>query len=174
MPENATMAEIEAICDRGIDALLDAHEAGEEADVAFYPYAQRGEAEGHNINVVTQHDDDDDEDDTENEEEEMKTLEKTDDESNCEIACPDCGEEPCVFEKHEELLAAFDDAEHGCSGAEEVPSNNVRRKKLYRQLTLMLNGGPLGAGVRKPLPTCCVAAIRKMLPSETFMGFKTE
>jgi hypothetical protein len=47
---------------------------------------------------------------------------------------------------------------------EDVPSNNERRKKLYRQLTLMLNDGPLGAGVRRPLcrtvvsqqsDTCC-------------------
>jgi hypothetical protein len=31
------------------------------------------------------------------------------------------------------------------TSVEPVPSNNIRRKKLYRQLTLMLNGGPLGA-----------------------------
>jgi hypothetical protein len=59
---------------------------------------------------------------------------------------------------------------------EDVPSNNLRRKKLYRQLTLMLNGGPLGAGVRRALPDCCVSAIRAMLPSEgeSFMGFLAE
>jgi hypothetical protein len=142
MLENATMEEIEAIV----------HEAGEEVYVAFYPYAQRGEAEGHNNNVVTQNDDkdDDDKDDCKNEEEERKMFKNTDlaedDESNCKIACPDCCEEPCVYKKHEELLLAFDNAEHGCSGAEEVPSNNVRMKKLYRQLTLVLNGGPLGVG----------------------------
>jgi hypothetical protein len=59
------------------------------------------------------------------------------------------------------------------TSVEPIPSNNIRRKKLYRQLTLMLNGGPLGA-VRKPLPTCCVSAIRDMLPSDTFMGYKSE
>jgi hypothetical protein len=47
-----------------------------------------------------------------------------------------------VFAMHKELLVAFDDAEHDSgSGVDDVPSNNVRRKKLYRQLTLMLNGG---------------------------------
>jgi hypothetical protein len=53
------------------------------------------------------------------------------------------------FFLHEELLVAFDKAEHGERlEGEDLPSNNVRRKKLYRQLTLMLNGGPMGAGVR--------------------------
>ena len=55
------------------------------------------------------------------------------------------------------------------------PTNNIRRKKLYRQLTLMLNGGPVGAGVRRELPACCVTGICQMLlPSNTFMGFKEE
>jgi hypothetical protein len=58
----------------------------------------------------------------------------------------------------------------------DVPSNNIRRKKLYRQLTLMVNDGPLGVGVHRPLPNCCVSAIRYMLPSpsETYMGFREE
>jgi hypothetical protein len=30
-----------------------------------------------------------------------------------EIACPECGKEPCMFGRHKELLVAFDDAEHG-------------------------------------------------------------
>ena len=89
--------------------------------------------------------------------------------------CPACGEEMCVFQVHKEGLAAYDDAEHGGSlVAEEMPENNIRRKKLYRQLTLMLNGGPMGAGVRRELPYCCVNGIREMHTSETFMGFMAE
>jgi hypothetical protein len=38
----------------------------------------------------------------------------------------------------------------------------------------MINGGPMGAGVRKPLPDCCVGHIREMLPSESFMGCRSE
>ena len=91
-----------------------------------------------------------------------------------ENVCEGCEAEPCVFVEHKESLLAFDETEHlGQDETEAVP-NNVRRKKLYRQLTLMLNGGPLGAGVRRPLPDCCVNAIQAMLPSDTFMGFRTE
>jgi hypothetical protein len=70
---------------------------------------------------------------------------------------------PCS--EHEELLSRYDDAEYGLTtSVEPIPSNNIRRKKLYRQLTLMLNGGPHAGGSWKPLPTCCVSAIRDMLP----------
>jgi hypothetical protein len=79
------------------------------------------------------------------------------------------------FFKHEELLVEFDDTEHGSmASSEPISSNNVRRKKLYRQLTLMLDGGPFDTGDRKPLPSCCVSAIQHMLPSDSFMGFKLE
>ena len=88
--------------------------------------------------------------------------------------CEDCEADPCVFVDHKESLLAFDEAEHSLQDDTPTVPNNVRRKLLYRQLTLMINGGPLGAGVRRPLPDCCVNAIRAMLPSDTFMGFKTE
>jgi hypothetical protein len=98
----------------------------------------------------------------------VKAVEDDDD-----ILCPGCGEAPCLFVAHEGSLVAFDEVEHDSLAPEDVPTNNIRRKKLYRQLTLMLNGGPLGAGVRRPLPDCCVSAIREMMPSDTFMGFKS-
>ena len=88
--------------------------------------------------------------------------------------CEDCEADPCVFVDHKESLLAFDEAEHSLQDDTPTVPNNVRRKLLYRQLTLMINGGPLGAGVRRPLPDCCVNAIRAMLPLDTFMGFKTE
>jgi hypothetical protein len=88
--------------------------------------------------------------------------------------CPGCEEDSCVFVRHKASLVACDEAEHGSLALEAVPENNVRRKKLCRQCTLMINGGPLGAGVWRPLPSCCISAIREMLPSETFMGFLAE
>jgi hypothetical protein len=91
-----------------------------------------------------------------------------------DIGCPGCGDEPCVFLEHEESLIEFDEVEHSGLALEDRPTNNIRRKMLYRQITLMINGGPLGAGVRRELPSCCVSAIWAMLPSETFMGFKME
>jgi hypothetical protein len=89
--------------------------------------------------------------------------------------CPGCSkEDSCVFIRHKASLVACDEAEHGSLALEDAPKNNVRRKKLHRQCTLMINGGPLGAGVRRPLPSCCISAIREMLPSETFMRFLAE
>jgi hypothetical protein len=88
--------------------------------------------------------------------------------------CPGCEEDSCVFIRHKDSLVACDEAEHGSLALEDVPDNNIRRKKLHRQCTLMINGGPLGAGVRRPLPSCYISAIREILPSETFMGFLAE
>jgi hypothetical protein len=57
---------------------------------------------------------------------------------------------------------------------DEVPPNNIRRKAMHRQLTLVINGGPMGAEVREPLPHCCVSAVREMAPSKSFMGSRAE
>jgi hypothetical protein len=86
------------------------------------------------------------------------------------------GEDPCVFLLHEELLVAFDKAEHGDSLAEEdVPSNNVQRKKeAVHTANTYTQWWAIGAGVRQPLPSCCVSAIQDMLPSDSFMGFLAE
>jgi hypothetical protein len=92
-----------------------------------------------------------------------------------EDTCVFCEEDPCVFSQHEDSLVAFDEAEQASLATEDnPPSNHLQRKKMHRQLTLMLNGGPLGAGVRKELPRCCVSAARDMHPSDTFMGFREE
>jgi hypothetical protein len=89
--------------------------------------------------------------------------------------CKGCFEEPCIFVLNKERLVALDESEHVLLVApEDVPSNNIRRKRLYREMTLIMNGGPLGAGVRRELPDCCVEGIRQMHPSETFMGYMPE
>jgi hypothetical protein len=90
------------------------------------------------------------------------------------VSCPGCKEQPCVFTTHKENLVAYDEAEHSCLPGEDMPENNLRHKKLYRQLTLMFNEGPLGAKICLPLPSCCVTVIREMLPSNTYMGFREE
>jgi hypothetical protein len=88
--------------------------------------------------------------------------------------CSECGENLCVFEQNELRLMSYDEDEHFDLEEADVPTNNIRRKKLYRQLTLILNGGPMGVGIRRPLPTCCVRKIREMFPSEEFIGFRWE
>jgi hypothetical protein len=170
IPKNATPEEIEDIIERGMDAMMDAVDSGAEGNVAFLhagsPEAEAARKKENASGTTDGRAGDDDIAVNNNNKKEVDENEET---------CVECGESPCVFFKHEELLVLFDDTEHGATcSTEPIPSNNVRRKKLYRQLTLMLNGGPLGEGVRKPLPSCCVSAIRDMLPSETFMGFKAE
>jgi hypothetical protein len=169
IPKNATTDEIEGIIDRGMEAMFDAVDSGEDPDVAFFHEgSEEWQEANRNKNLIGKRDDKTDDDIVD----EIKKK-RIDEEEDPE--CAECGESPCVFFQHEELLVEYDDAEYGLTtSVEPLPDNNIRRKKLYRQLTLMLNGGPLGAGVRKPLPSCCVSAIRDMHPSDTFMGFKSD
>ena len=58
-------------------------------------------------------------------------------------------------------------------GSEGEATNSSRRKNLYRQMTLILNGGPLGKGVRIDLPECVKRGIRDLFPNADgkYMGF---
>jgi hypothetical protein len=167
IPTEATEEEVEAIIARGIDAMFEDAEAGGNGDVAFLHEGSVEAEEAKKKERANGTTDDEAGDDIVDDDDKNNVDEEED-------PCPECGEDPCVFGQHEELLVLFDDTEHGTGSTEPIPTNNVRRKKLYRQLTLMLNGGPLGAGVRRPLPTCCISAVRDMLPSESYMGFKAE
>jgi hypothetical protein len=88
--------------------------------------------------------------------------------------CQVCKNDPCLFTANEDGLIDYDEAKHVHLAREDRPANNLRRKKLHCQLTSMINGGPMVAGVRKPSPDCCVGHIREMLPSESFMGHRSE
>jgi hypothetical protein len=72
-------------------------------------------------------------------------------------SCKGCKEDPTIDTainkdvdgcEGRKSLVAFDEAKHASLATKEKPpSNNVRCKKLRRQLTLvMVNGGPLGCG----------------------------
>jgi hypothetical protein len=170
MTSDATKEQINATIERGLDALVEAHANGRPANVAFMfegnlPVEQEGEK-------TTVLDDDSKEEDKD---ETRLTLDGVDRvtvvyDDKCQV----CENDPCLFIVNEDGLIDYDEAEHGHLAREDRPANNLRRKKLYRQLTLMINGGPMGAGVRKPLPDCCVGHIREMLPSESFMGYRSE
>jgi hypothetical protein len=192
IPYGASQEAVDAIVQRGVDAMFDAQLLGEAADVAFMFEEEEGE-DGEEEGEAWEEDEvKEDVDDVKTDNPNAKSI--TDAKSNSDNnltmtmeewvndvkeeiieVCADCEEERCVFVENKESLVAYDEAEHVfVAEAEDVPTNNIRRKKLYRQLTLMLNGGPLGAGVRKELPACCVTGIREMFPSDTFMGFKAE
>jgi hypothetical protein len=173
MTYDATEEQINATIEHGLDALIEAHANGRPANVAFMfegdlPVEQEGEK-------TTVLDNDASKEEQDEDEETQLTLDGVDGvtvvyDDKCQV----CENDPCLFIVNEDGLIDYDEAEHGHLAREDRPANNLRRKKLYRQLTLMINGGPMGAGVRKPLPDCCVGHIREMLPSESFMGYRSE
>jgi hypothetical protein len=198
IPFGAGQDAINAVVQRGIDAMYEQEAAGETADVAFLfeGRAEGSEEEGEEWDGSEEEEGeewDDDEQNAGNVVEEKVVEDRNSEDRNDEhvdnhtisiedwandkeeefvAVCEFCGEETCLFEQNKETLVAFDEVEQ--IAAEEIPSNNIRRKRLYRQLTLILNGGPMGAGVRRELPACCVAGIRAMHPSESFMGCMPE
>ena len=193
IPFGSSQDAINAVVQRGVDAMFDIQATGGVADVAFVfeeEEGEEGEEEGRALEMNEEpprpsrdekkkNDNDNDNDNTQSEKNNDSTIMTMDEwvsdvKEEFIVVCSACGEDQCLFVQNQASLVAYDEAEHLLGDGEDVPTNNIRRKQLYRQLTLMLNGGPLGAGVRRELPTCCVAGIRQMLPSETFMGFKTE
>lgn len=157
IPANSSLPEIEAIVEEGMDSLFDAYEAGEDVPNVAFLHEQAPVVE--------------EEDEEEDIKEDVPPVIPADE---IEESCPVCGEDPCLFVQHAEMLLAFEEAELAGLAPEDVPPNNLRRKALYRQMTLLINGGPLGAKVRKQLPDCVVTGIREMLPSDSFMGFHAE
>jgi hypothetical protein len=86
--------------------------------------------------------------------------------------CAECGEYPCVWLSKEHDMIFFDQVEHEHLPQEDMPPNNIRRKKLYRQMTLHIQAGQVQKGVRHELPECVARGTRELFPSPTFMGFK--
>ena len=91
-----------------------------------------------------------------------------------DMFCRQCIESPCVWRQKKEDMRLFDASEHGHLQAEDLPPNNIRRKKVYRQMFLHINEGPTGRGVRHVLPKCVEDGARLMFPSPTFMGFRAK
>ena len=44
--------------------------------------------------------------------------------------------------------------------------NSKKRKYCYRQYTLFINGGSLGAGIRRELPICILNKVCELFPNE--------
>ena len=85
--------------------------------------------------------------------------------------CPHCCEDPCMWVANKDRMKLHDENEHAHLPVDDVPPHNIRRKMLYRQMFLIMNGGGSGAGVRVELPMCVTDGVRVMFPSPTFMGF---
>jgi hypothetical protein len=88
------------------------------------------------------------------------------------VECYHCRDDPCVWLTQLDTMRMFDENEHAHLPAGDKPPNNIRRKKVYRQMFLHINQGTAGVGVRIVLPKCVEDGTRAMFPSPTFMGFK--
>ena len=80
-------------------------------------------------------------------------------------ACVSCEEEPCVWLSNHESILAWDALEHDGLPLNEMPLANIRCKKLYRQMALTINGGPMGKGVHIEHPRCIVDGIHAIAPN---------
>ena len=150
--KGASKKDIDAMSARAVDALFHAAEGGEEADVKLIFEENRDpnekEAEARRLAGLLY----------------VPATVEDDDEDDQDASCQDCGEAPCLFLAHKESLVRFDEAMLSGLAPEDVPPNQIRGNRLYRELTLRINEGPLGVGVRTPLPYCCVYAIRQIMP----------
>ena len=88
------------------------------------------------------------------------------------VFCEDCQETPCVWVSNKEEMAMFDDATNGLLTGADLPPSNLRRKPIYRQMALIIAGGPTGKGICMVHPKCVVQGIRSMFPAEDgkYMG----
>ena len=84
--------------------------------------------------------------------------------------CVHCSENPCVWETQRDKMILYDELEHANLPEEDLPPNNIRRKKVYRQMTLHIQEGQVQKGVRHVLPKCVEKGTRILFPSPTFMG----
>ena len=73
-------------------------------------------------------------------------------------------------------ILAWDALEHDGLAVNDLPTPNIRRKKLYRQMALTINGGPMGKGVRIEHPRCVVDGIHAIAPDPDgkYMGHKED
>jgi hypothetical protein len=63
-----------------------------------------------------------------------------------EKACAFCEEQPCAWLSNHKSMHTWDKLEHGNLPEGDVPTANIRRKKLYHQMAIMMNGGLMGKG----------------------------
>jgi hypothetical protein len=70
------------------------------------------------------------------------------------VECVECSEYPCVWLSKEHDMIFFDQMEHEHLPEKDMPPNNIRHNKLYRQMTLHIQAGQVQKGVRHELPKC--------------------
>jgi hypothetical protein len=79
---------------------------------------------------------------------------------SCYIFCSACENVPCVWKDNKESMISYDQAVN-----DEDTEANKCRHGLYRQMALLINGGPSGLGNRLKLPECVVTGVRELFPN---------
>jgi hypothetical protein len=77
----------------------------------------------------------------------------------------ECGEYLCVWLSKEQDMIFFDQMEHEHLPEQDMPPNNIQRKKLYRKTTLHIQAGQVQKGVRHQLPNCIEIGTCELFPS---------
>jgi hypothetical protein len=88
-----------------------------------------------------------------------------------------CEEQPGAWLSNHDNMHALDKLEHSNLLVEDVPStSNIRRIKLYHQMAITMNGGPMGKGVRIQHPKFMIGGIHTILPDPdgNYMGHKKD
>ena len=83
-----------------------------------------------------------------------------------------CGHNPCLWKHFGDDVISWDETEHGDLTGENTVLNNVRRKRMFRQMALLINGGPMGKGERMQHAECVLSGVRGLFPAEdgVYMG----
>jgi hypothetical protein len=83
----------------------------------------------------------------------------SDDGKSFQKYCTMCSNVPCLWIDNQPAMEAY-----AAAASDDNEETRKRRHGLYRQMALIVNGGPSGKGVRVKLPECVVAGIRQLFP----------
>ena len=71
------------------------------------------------------------------------------------VYCKKCDNSPCLWLEHKETMIQYASSLYGTTDEEgQELSNGGKRYKMYRQIVLAINEGPMGKGNRMRLPRC--------------------
>jgi hypothetical protein len=73
-------------------------------------------------------------------------------------------------------ILAWDTADHGDLHDAHILTPNIRRKQLYRKMTIIIDGGPMGRGAGIEHPKCTVDGIHALAPDpdDNYMGHRND
>ena len=80
--------------------------------------------------------------------------------------CIHCGNQPCLVPELETMLMSILDTYEGWKSKKQI------RFRMYSDTIKFLHGPGLGKGVRKKLPSCLQRRIHKLVPDDSYTGFK--